>query len=179
MKATVFQFLMMGIFISMFLQACNNSAPIQEEPSKETAVAEENVAPQTPPPPPPIDTVEIDTVKPVSKVERPNKKPPYIQFNTPTYRFDTIKAGDIVNYEFKFKNTGERPLEITNVKASCGCTTPSWPFLLFAQGEEGSIKARFDSKGKKGKQESTITVYSNAENQEIKLKMVGYVKEGE
>lgn len=175
MKTAIYRTIFISFIACFVLCACGSESSKNHTKTDDTQTIEDNNIP--PPPPPPLDTMESDTASTVNKVERPSLKPAYISFETPTYRFDTITAGEIVNYEFKFSNTGERPLEIKRVKASCGCTTPSWPFLLFAKGESSSIKARFDSKGKKGQQENTITVFSNAENAEVRLKLVGFVKE--
>ena len=181
MNHCTFSFLL-ALSFTFFLQACQSDQPTAETPKHDSIwdeVLNEDKRNRVPIGPPQIDSALIDTTAPVSKAEKPKIKPPYIKFETPTYRFDTINSGDIVNYEFKFSNSGDRPLEITKVNASCGCTTPSWPFLPFSKGESGSIKARFDSKGKSGKQETTITVNSNAENGEVKLKMLGFVKAAE
>ena len=57
---------------------------------------------------------------------------PKIGFSKESHDFGLVKEGDIASYEFKFVNTGDQPLVISSVKASCGCTTPFWtknPFL--------------------------------------------------
>ncbi len=63
--------------------------------------------------------------------------------------------------KFKFKNTGKEPLILTNVKASCGCTTPQWPREPIMPGQEASIKAVYNSKGRPGNFNKSITVTSN------------------
>src|SRR5689334_6348391 len=54
--------------------------------------------------------------------------------------FGKIKLGVPVTHEFKFTNTGKTPLIITNVQASCGCTTPSWTKDPVPPGGSGYIK---------------------------------------
>jgi len=179
MKYSIFPIIIVLFSISFIFHACQSDKPAEERQEsnnnlKEVVKEEKSVSTVAPPS---IDSTSIDSIVPITKVERPILLPPSIKFETPVYQFDTITSGDIISYEFKFSNEGERPLEITKVNASCGCTTPGWPFLPFTKGETGSIKARFNSSGKKGKQESTITVISNAKNAEVKLKLVGYVKE--
>lgn len=85
-----------------------------------------------------------------------------IQFEETTYDFGT-KPNDKgkIDHIFKFKNTGKEPCIISNVKASCGCTTPEWPKTPIAPGAVGEIKASFDPNGKKGPQNKTITVSAN------------------
>lgn len=124
-----------------------------------------------------VDTSQIDSSTIPQKIAKPTRKPPQIKFETTTFNYDTIPQGKVVEYEFKFKNIGEQPLSIKDVKGSCGCTIGSYPFLDIAPNEQNSIKARFDSKGKKGVQSTTITVYSNAEQKEVVLSLKGFVKE--
>jgi len=73
----------------------------------------------------------------------------------------TAKEGDPVNVSWRFKNTGDKPLVVANVSASCGCTVPEKPEEPIAPGAEGVIKAKFDSKGKKGHNEKHVTVDAN------------------
>ena len=72
-----------------------------------------------------------------------------------------IKEGQVVEVSYRFKNVSEKNLVITNVSASCGCTVPEKPEKPFAPGEEGVIKAKFDSKGR-GKGENRKDVYVTA-----------------
>jgi hypothetical protein len=70
-----------------------------------------------------------------------------------------IKEGETVEVSFRFRNSGTKNLVITNVYASCGCTVPEKPEKPFAPGEEGVIKAKFDSRGRpKGEQRKTVFV---------------------
>lgn len=59
-----------------------------------------------------------------------------------------IKEGQIAEVTYRFKNSGDKNLVIANVSASCGCTVPEKPEKPFAPGEEGVIKAKFDSRGR-------------------------------
>ena len=59
-----------------------------------------------------------------------------------------IKEGQVIEVTFRFKNSGTRNLIFSNVSASCGCTVPEKPEKPYIPGEEGEIKAKFDSKGK-------------------------------
>jgi hypothetical protein len=72
-----------------------------------------------------------------------------------------IKEGQIVEVSFRFKNTGTANLVIEDVTASCGCTIPEKPEKPFAPGEEGVIKAKFDSKNRKGEARKNVYVKSN------------------
>jgi hypothetical protein len=73
-----------------------------------------------------------------------------------------IKQGAVAEVNYKFKNTGDKNLIFTNVRASCGCTVPEKPEKPFASGEEGVIKAKFDSRGKRiGETRNTVYVTAN------------------
>jgi hypothetical protein len=73
----------------------------------------------------------------------------------------TEKEGKKIEVSYHFKNSGKYPLILNNVSASCGCTTPDWPKKAFAPGEEGVIKAIFDSKDKVGTQTKQVYVMAN------------------
>ena len=79
------------------------------------------------------------------------------------YDFGTLTEGDTVEHVFAFTNTGEFPLIVNNVTASCGCTTPEWPHEPVAPGAKSSVRVRFNSRGKSGEQNKTITIFANTE----------------
>lgn len=88
---------------------------------------------------------------------------PYFEFEEEIKDFGTISQGEIVSASFKFKNAGETNLIISSAKGSCGCTVPEWPKEPIAPGEEGVISVKFDSNGKQGKQNKTITLVANTQ----------------
>ncbi len=97
--------------------------------------------------------------------EEPEVKPegplPLFQFPEENHDFGTINEGDVVEKTFTFKNVGEAPLIISSAKASCGCTVPEWPKEPIGIGEEGKITVKFNSKGKPGIQNKTVTITAN------------------
>lgn len=58
-----------------------------------------------------------------------------------------LKSGKEVEIKWRFKNSGQQPLIIENVSASCGCTIPEKPEKPLQPGEEGIIKAKFNGSG--------------------------------
>jgi len=54
------------------------------------------------------------------------KDKPAIKFKSENHDFGKIKEGVQATHEFEFVNTGKGALIISNVAASCGCTTPDW-----------------------------------------------------
>jgi len=99
-----------------------------------------------------------------------------ITFEESSYDFGDIKQGDVVEYTFNFENSGNKPLILANVKTTCGCTAPTWPKEPVMPGESGEILVRFNSRGKIGVQNKTITVYSNAQNSPEKIRISTNVK---
>ena len=99
------------------------------------------------------------------KQAEPEVKPegplPVLLFEETEHDFGNIREGDKVTHVYKFRNTGEVPLIIQDAKPSCGCTAPDWTKTPIPPGEEGFVKAEFDSNGKPGAQNKTITVTAN------------------
>ena len=79
------------------------------------------------------------------------------------YDFGTLSEGDTVEHVFAFTNTGEFPLIINNITASCGCTTPEWPHEPVLPGAKSSVRVRFNSRGKMGEQNKTVTIFANTD----------------
>lgn len=102
--------------------------------------------------------------KPLSKAR--------IQFTEKQHDFGDLTQGDVVTYKFAFQNTGTEPLMILNVQTTCGCTAPEWPKKPIPPGEGGEIVVTFNSAKKMGRVNKIITVYTNGEKPEEKLKIV-------
>ena len=93
-----------------------------------------------------------------------------------THDFGTMKEADgNASYTFKIKNTGDAPLVLTRVIASCGCTTPEWTKEPIAPGKSGDIKITFDPKDRPGPFAKTISVYSNGKTGSYILTIRGEV----
>lgn len=99
-----------------------------------------------------------------------------IEYENNKFDFGTINEGEVVKHIFKFKNTGNEPLLITNAKGSCGCTVPTWPKEPVAPGASAEIKVEFNSKGKPGRQSKKVTVTANTTPTETFLEIMGEVK---
>lgn len=100
-----------------------------------------------------------EAAKPAVKVDGP-----VLTLETNSHDFGNITQGDVVERVFKFKNTGNQPLIITNIQTSCGCTTPVWPRDPIMPGGSGEIKVGFNSAGKMNKQTKTLPILSNSVN---------------
>lgn len=123
-----------------------------------------------------------EPIKKVKKSKRPAKKPkppvkkmPVIEFESLHYDFGEINQGDIVEIQIPFKNTGNAPLQILEADASCGCTTPTVPFLDILPGASNKIGIKFNSLNKTGEQKPTLIIKSNTEPAYHVFNMHGYV----
>jgi len=90
------------------------------------------------------------------------EKLPGIEFVEEVIEFGEISQGEKVKQRFRFKNTGNADLIISDAKGSCGCTVPLWPKQPIRPGQEGEIEVVFDSNGKQGRQHKTVTLVTNA-----------------
>ena len=99
-----------------------------------------------------------------------------LKFEQEIHNFGTIQEGDPAVHEFKFTNEGDQPIIMSNVRASCGCTTPFWTREPVAPGETGSIKASYNSKGRPGNFHKTITITSNSTTPTKVLQIKGTVE---
>lgn len=86
-----------------------------------------------------------------------------IYFTKTLHTFDTIPLGKSDTCIFQYKNTGLAPLIVSEVKASCGCTSPIWSSKPLLSGRWGNIKIVYYGH-QKGHFRKTIVVRSNAEN---------------
>ncbi len=91
------------------------------------------------------------------------------------YDFGKVLDGEKVEYNYRFKNIGTKPLVIINASATCGCTVPQKPEKPILPGEIGFIKVVFDSKGRAGSTHKSITVTSNAHPAFPELELTGEV----
>lgn len=101
---------------------------------------------------------------------------PKIKFDIVNYDFGKIKEQDgKVTYTFKFFNTGKKPLVITRVLASCGCTTPEWTKEPISAGKSGVVTVTYNPAHRPGVFNKTITIYSNIPNGNTVLSIKGEV----
>ncbi|WP_181305444.1 DUF1573 domain-containing protein [Rufibacter sp. XAAS-G3-1] len=98
-----------------------------------------------------------------------------LTFEKDLHDFGNVTEGVQAIYEFKFKNTGNQPVVISHVQASCGCTTPEWPKEAILPGKTGVVKAGYNSAGRPGAFNKTLTVTSNGNPETQSLFIKGTV----
>lgn len=102
---------------------------------------------------------------------------PIAKFTDTSHDFGTFKEEvGKVSHTFEFTNTGNSPLILTNVQASCGCTTPKWSKKPVAPGQKGFVVVTYNAKGRPGPFTKTITVSNNSEEAKILLNIKGEVE---
>lgn len=114
-------------------------------------------------------------LQPEPKVANPNA--PKIQFKTTEFEFGTIPEGPQAKHEFEFTNTGKEPLTVTSCQASCGCTVPQCPRDPILPGQTGKITAIYNTQGRVGPFNKSITIMSNSEGMPVIVYIKGVVKE--
>lgn len=109
-------------------------------------------------------TISTDVINvPASASDTPAEagSAPKLTFVEELHDFGKIIQGEKVSYSFVFKNTGGSDLVISSAQGSCGCTVPSFPKEPVKPGQESKIDVVFDSDGKSGLVEKTITLTTN------------------
>lgn len=100
-----------------------------------------------------------------------------MEFDKIFHDFGDVQAEVDNTTTFMVKNTGDKPLIIEDVSASCGCTTPEKPTGPIAPGQEDKITVTFKSKpGQKNEIKKTVTVTANTEQKVHKLEIRAFVK---
>jgi hypothetical protein len=145
------------IFIAFSLTYCTNNASKTEETALDKSI------------------LEIEN-KGAATSEAKNENAPVISLENAVYEFGTVKEGEKVEHTYSFTNTGKSPLILSNVSASCGCTTPEYSKHPINPGEKGSVTVVFDSQNQVGMQQKIITILSNAEPSRTILQLKGEVK---
>ncbi len=100
-----------------------------------------------------------------------------IVLNEKVHDFQTIKEKDgPTSTVFQITNNTGKPLVITNVKSSCGCTTPEWTKEPIAPGKTGHVKATYNPSGRSGPFDKIIVVSTNSDPATIELRIKGTVE---
>lgn len=120
--------------------------------------------------------LSTDLVTNPKSASQPSGKEPVITFDKAEHDFGTILQGEVVTYSFRFSNTGNAPLIISNVQTSCGCTVGDFPREPIAPGKDGLIKATYDSKGHHGFQNRSLTVVTNTNPNQTVLRLKATVQ---
>ena len=120
--------------------------------------------------------IRSENIEVAANRDEVSKKLPVMTFEKTEHNFGTIKQGTPVETVFKFTNTGDAPLIITNTKSSCGCTVPQYPKdKPIAPGETGELLVKFNGSGKNSIIK-TVTVTANTAKRSEKIKIRAFVE---
>lgn len=101
---------------------------------------------------------------------------PMITFDSTELSMGRIIQGARVEKRFRFTNSGKKPLVLSAVNSTCGCTVgKDWPREPIMPGGKGEITVTFDSEGRPGVQHKSVTVVSNANPPSTVLTLTGEV----
>lgn len=133
------------ILLVLFIMACGETDTREQEQLKDlmpTDIVNNPVTANG------IDSIKLDEL-------------PVLSFTDTVYNFGNIKAGEVVSHDFEFTNTGKTPLIISNTSVACGCTVPDYPHEPIPPGKSAVLTVKFNSEGKSGHQDKSVTVTAN------------------
>lgn len=90
--------------------------------------------------------------------------------------FGTLNKGDVAVFYFKFKNTGDKDLKVSNIETKCGCTISDWNKGFLKPNQIDSIRVEYDT-NIVGPFNRPISIYSNAKNNHEYVHIKGVVKD--
>ena len=91
---------------------------------------------------------------------------------------DTIIEGEKKSLVFRFKNTGDKPLYLSDVRPTCGCTITDYTKNAVMPGQMGQVTGIFNSANHPGSFRKAITAKANTRNIAISyLIFTGFAKD--
>ncbi|WP_111683676.1 DUF1573 domain-containing protein [Winogradskyella tangerina] len=101
---------------------------------------------------------------------------PVMEMDKMEHDFGTIVNGTPVETIFKYTNTGNSMLVVSNIKSTCGCTVPSNYTKEVAPGQTGQFTVKFNGKGN-GKVSKSLTMTTNTEKGTEVVKITAMVEQ--
>ncbi|WP_179344900.1 DUF1573 domain-containing protein [Winogradskyella ursingii] len=101
---------------------------------------------------------------------------PVISFDKVEHDFGTIENGTPVETTFKYTNTGNSMLVVSNIKSTCGCTVPSNWTKEVKPGDTGEFVVKFNGKGNGNKVSKSVTLTTNTEKGSEVVKITAFVE---
>jgi hypothetical protein len=120
-----------------------------------------------------VNSEKLDKAK--KRDANSSKEAAMIEFDKTVFDFGTVNEGDIVDVEYVVTNPGKTDLVILKASPSCGCTVPSWPKEPIKPGESAKVVAKFNSSGRPGKANKSITLFTNTAKGREVLSLKGNV----
>ncbi len=119
--------------------------------------------------------IVADNLETASERDVAAKNLPVMSSEKSEHDFGSIIQGTPQETIFKFTNTGNAPLIITDARSSCGCTVPQYPKNTpIAPGDTGELVVKFNGSGK-NQVTKTVTVTANTEKGSELLRIKAFV----
>lgn len=120
--------------------------------------------------------IEESNIVAAAQRDASSSKFPIIKFEETEHDFGEIEKGKSVSTIFKYKNTGEAPLVVTNIGTTCGCTVPKdWSREPLLPGESGEFTVNYNGSGN-GAVTKQLTITANTEKGSEIVKIKAFVK---
>lgn len=111
----------------------------------------------------------------LQNIDAKNMAPTNLDIDHHAHRFGVLQTGDDATAMFVITNTGDSPLLIQEVQATCGCTVPEWTRQPVPPGQTASIKLKYDTQIK-GIFSKKAFIFSNAKGSPHGLTISGEVQ---
>ncbi|HEY1045892.1 MAG TPA: DUF1573 domain-containing protein [Bacteroidia bacterium] len=109
----------------------------------------------------------------LNKIDLQNSYLNAIVFETKFHTFYSIQEGENITATYKFTNRSSVPLSIINAESSCGCCFPTYSKEPVKPGDTGMVKVHFNSSGKQGINEKTVSIiFSNGQRVELRIRVI-------
>jgi hypothetical protein len=106
----------------------------------------------------------------VANAQTDSLKADVLKLTETEHDFGKIPQGKPVFYFFEIANTGNTPLKLDNVQASCGCTTPEWNREAISAGSTDKIKVGYNAAAE-GTFDKYITItYNGDQTKQLHIK---------
>jgi hypothetical protein len=143
---------------TLAVRAQDKKAPVPVPPIPQQGAMQQQAAPA---PPAPVD---------------PNSGIFKFQDKDNTHDYGEVPEGPTAEYDFEFKNTGKKPIVISEAHGSCGCTVPKWPHEPIPPKGKGVIHVTYNTNGRSGPISKEVTITSDAMDKSTVLHIRGMVK---
>ena len=102
---------------------------------------------------------------------------PVVSFDELNHDFGNIKSGEKVTHIFTIKNDGINNLIIRDINNYCTCTVVTPSTTIIKQNSSAKLKVVFDSSGRQGRQNKSISVITNdPSNPTVILRVSAYIR---
>ncbi len=119
-----------------------------------------------------VDPNATTTANATTAAEQPKTE---MSFDRVLHDFGSINNGERQETTFTYTNTGDKPLIVTDIKSTCGCTVPkNWNKSPLAPGESSTFTVNFDGKGA-NKVSKTINVFANTPKTKESVRITAFI----